>query len=128
MGVCFRVVSDDRMFLFSLVKWGVIRKFLSKIFKANPYKFTPSYELAIYDKTEGKVHFGHPYFYFHFANKEIANMRMEMIKELFEEGIQGIVKVCELVPTFDSEKEGMYEGPSEFLNWEISRRKKGRFM
>ena len=120
MGVCFRVVSDNRVFLFSLIKWGIIRKFLSKIFKANPYKFTPSYELAIYDKTEGKVYFGHPYFCFHFANKEIANMRMEMIKKLFEGGIQGILKVCELIPTFDPENEGMYEGPSEFLNWEIA--------
>lgn len=107
MGVCFRVISDDRVFLFSLVKWGMIRKFLCKIFKDNCYKFTPSYELAIYEKTGDKILLGHLYFAFHFANKEVANKRMEMFKELFEEGMQGIVKVCELVCTFDSEIEGM---------------------
>jgi hypothetical protein len=123
-GVSFNISSNGKIYVFSLVKWGIVRKFLSKIFKANPYQFTPSYELAIYDKTEGRIHFSHPYFVFHFAKGDIAISRMNWMKTLFEEGISGIEKILGELPNFDSKREGMYSGPSDYLDWEITHNKK----
>jgi len=121
MGISFNIVSDDETYVFSLVKWGNIRKFLSKIFKANPFQFTPAYELAIYKKTQGKITLSNPYFCFHFADKDTAISRMNWIKILVEQGRSGIEKLIEEIPNFDPEQEAMYSGPSDYFNWENSR-------
>lgn len=124
MGISLNISSNDETYVFSLVKWGTIRKLLSKVFKANPFQFTPSYELSIYKKTEGKIPLSHPYFAFHFADKDTAISRMNWMKILFEEGRSGIEKLIEELPNFDPKREAMYLGPSDYLDWEISRYKK----
>lgn len=124
MGISFSISSDDTTYVFSLVKWGIIRKILSKIFRASPFQFTPSYELAVYKKEDGKIHLSHPYFAFHFSNKDIALSRMKWIKTLSEEGMRGIEKLIINLTSFDPKQEGVYIGPSEYVDWEISCNKK----
>ena len=124
MGISFNISSNDETYVFSLVKWGIIRKLLVKIFKANPFQFTPSYELAIYKKTAGKIALSHPYFAFYFANKDIAISKMNWMKTLFGEGKSGIEKLIEELPNFDPKREALYLGPSDYFDWEISRYKK----
>jgi len=43
------VSYESKTYVLSLIKWSLLRKILSKIFRANPHRFTPSYELAIYE-------------------------------------------------------------------------------
>lgn len=124
MGISFDISSNDETYVFSLVKRGTIRKLSSKIFKANPFQFAPSYELVIYKRTKGKISLGHPYFAFHFADEDTAVSRMNWMKTLFEKGRGGVEKLIKELPKFDPKREGMYSGASDYLDWKISRYKK----
>jgi len=117
MGISLNILSGDENYVFSLVKWGIIRKLLSKVFKANPFQFIPFYELAIYEKIEGKINLNHPFFAFHFADKDTAISRMNWMKTLFEEGRSGILKLIDEIPDFDPKREAMYSGPSDYFDW-----------
>jgi len=124
MGISLNISSNDETYVFSLVRWGFIRKLLSRIFKVSPFQFTPSYELAIYKKNEGKILLSHSYFAFHFLDTEISISRMNWMKTLFEEGRSGVEKLIEEIPNFDPKREALYLGPSDYFDWEISRYKK----
>lgn len=124
MGISLNISSNDETYVFSLVRWGFIRKLLSRIFKASPFQFTPSYELAIYKKNESTIPLNHPYFSFHFSDTDTAISRMNWMKTLFEEGVSGIEKLIEEISNFDPKREALYLGPSDYFNWEISRYKK----
>ena len=121
MEICLNISSADKAYVFSLVKWGVIRKFLSRFFKANPFQFIPSYELAIYEKIDGKVYLNHPFFTFHFADKDIAVSKMNWMKILFEEGRSGILKLVNELPNFDPTREAMYLGPDDYFDWKMKK-------
>jgi hypothetical protein len=122
MRISLKIISDDDIYIFSLVKWGFIRKLLYKFFKEVPYRFIPCYELAIFKKGKNKITVRHPYFVFHFADKETAMSRMNWIKRLFEEGRSGILKLIDEIPNFDPKQEAMYLGPSNYFEREFGNR------
>jgi hypothetical protein len=120
--ISLKIISDGETYIFSLVKWGFIRRLLYRLFKEIPYRFTPCYELAIFKKGGNKISVRRPYFVFHFADKEAAMSRMNWMKTLFEESRSGILKLIEEVVNFDGKREGMYLGPGDYLRREIGTR------
>jgi len=90
----------------SLVKWGFFRKILAKLFRASPFQFIPSYEIAIYDNRQGKVDLINPLFVFHFAKKETFKQRTEWAKEKISSG--GIKSLIEDSRHFNPKEEGIY--------------------
>lgn len=120
MKSCFSISSDDGTYMFSLIKWSIVRKIMSKLFKANPYQFTPSYELAIYERISGRINFKNPLSIFHFASKDIAVARTEYAKKLFEEGDAGMHKLIIDAENFDHHQEALYWDPSDHAAYNLA--------
>lgn len=113
MGVSFNICNESKEYTLSLVKWGIFRKLLAKIFNASPFIFIPSYELAIYEKKEGKIKYNNPCFVFHYINKEIATSRMNWAKELLIKG--GMESLVNNLKKFDPEKEVIYSDLTDYI-------------
>ena len=75
--------------------------------------FIPSYELAIYMRKDGVIEYNNPYFVFHFADKEIAETRMNWAKELIE--TEGMKSFIINLRNFDLKREGIYSGFTEYI-------------
>jgi len=112
----FEITSDHDSYVFSLVRWGFFRKFAAKLFRASPFDFVPSFELAIYKKVDGKLSFNNPYFVFHFADEETAQSRTSWVKQQFQDGLDGIERILMEAPKFDRRREGMYSGPGDYFD------------
>ena len=127
MGVSVNISHGSDVYTLSLVKWRTIRKVLAKIFKASSFRFTPTYELAIYerqnmdieDKSSATKQVGgsfldldNPCFVFHFADKEIAETRMNWAKELIES--EGMRSFIENFRNFDPKREGIYSDYADY--------------
>jgi hypothetical protein len=107
MGLSFRVAHGSAGYIFSLIKWGIFRRAMSRLFRASPFRFIPSYELAIYDQRDAAVkNYQNPCFVFHFVDKETAISRMNWAKELIESG--GMRSLIKNLGGFDPNKEGIY--------------------
>ena len=72
----------------SLIKWGILRRamtsigmMLSRFFGGAPPKFVPAYELALYGGSPSTVFREQPYIVFYFANRQIAEMKFEELKQ-----------------------------------------------
>lgn len=106
-------------YVLSLVKWGIVRKILSKALRASKYQFTPSYELAVYETIGNRMELNNPCFVFHYANKDIALSRMNWIKRLLEEG--GMKKLILNCKDFNYSQEGIFIDYAEYVEKKLLR-------
>lgn len=113
MGIIAKISHESNEYTLSLVKWGFIRKVMAKIFKASPFMFIPSYELAIYERKESGLKYNNPCFVFHFSDKEMATSRMNWAKELIESG--GMASLIEHLHNLDPKREGIYSDLTDYI-------------
>ena len=128
MGVSANISHGSNVYTLSLVKWSIMRKVSAKIFKTSPFRFTPVYELAIYEKQNMDIEdkssptkqvggsfldLDNPCFVFHFADKKIATTRMNWAKELIESG--GMRSLIENLRNFDPKREGIYSDLTDYF-------------
>ncbi len=77
----------------SLVKCGVIRRMLIRK-EIQLYQFKPTYELGIYPMVGTKPYTMSPWAMFHYANQDIALVRMKVIAQLLSKyGIGSVVDI-----------------------------------
>ncbi len=87
MSNVYEISYESKTYTLSLIKWGVLRRLLAKVFNASDYIFSPSWELAIYDKEDiYSRQYDNPLFVFHFKEKIHAVRKLNLAKELINEG------------------------------------------
>ena len=116
-GMTATISHDSKVYTLSLVRWGILRKIMAKIYKANPFMFMPSYDLAIYEEHEGGINYNNPCFHFLFGDRKTAISKMKWIEEKIEsEGMLSFRNNLSEV-TFDPKKEGIFIDNYRDLFW-----------
>ena len=107
-----------KQYKLSLIKWGIVRRMLLKIFGKSPYQFTPAYELAIYEEKDGEIGLRDPCFVFHYANKDLAVSRMKWMEKLLrKEG--GMRELILSLRNLDAKQEAIFSDYGDYFEKEM---------
>ena len=84
---------NGKLYAFSVLRWGAVKQSIARMTGASPHRFTPSCELAIYDRTQqNNPLLPKVTLVMHFINEKTLNSRYQWMLDELEKGVS--MKEC----------------------------------